>query len=253
MGDLAPSPKPSIGDFVGSGKVNGAKGEPYAALPDDQSIRLLILEPGRPTDPLKGRLESVNVDSAGSYEPLSYVWGTSKLVDQISIRHGNDEWRVDLTISLKGALMRLRFPDKERRLWADQICINQFDVAERSQQVQFMNRIYKHASHVLVWLGPDDTGLAKPAFELVHSLDRIFQDEIGRGKFSTAHTKDLEEQSRDRWNALDHLTERPWVSRNTNIRRKRNASTNCPRLFLVYTRLDSTGDRNESSGDLVLG
>ena len=215
MGDLAPSLDSSVGDFVGSGKANNTKGEPYAVLPNGQSIRMLILEPGELADPLKGRLEPTDIDAAGSYEALSYVWGKSNQVDNISIRHGNNEWPVDLTASLKETLLRLRFPDKQRRLWVDQICINQSDVAERSQQVQFMNRVYKHASRVLVWLGPDDTGLAKPAFELVHNLDHIFQDEIKRAHFSTAATKDLEEQSRDRWNTLDHLTGCPWVSRET--------------------------------------
>ncbi len=220
MGGLAPSLESSVGDFVGSGKANSAKGEPYAALPDGQSIRMLILEPGEIADPLKGRLEPADIDSAGSYEALSYVWGTSNQVDNITIWHENTEWPVDLTASLKETLLRLRFPDKQRRLWVDQICINQSDVAERSQQVQFMNRVYKHASRVLVWLGPDDTGLAKPAFELVHNLDHIFQDEIRRAEFSTAATKHLEEQSRDRWNTLDHLTGCAWVSRKSTTRRK---------------------------------
>ena len=197
MGDLAPSLKSSVGDFVGSSQADNKKENRYTALPDGQSIRMLILEPGEKADPLKGRLESAAIDSAGSYEALSYVWGTSKQVDNISIRHGDNEWPVDLTASLKETLLQLRFPDKPRRLWVDQICINQSDVAERSQQVQFMNRVYKHASRVLVWLGPDDTGLAKPAFELVHNLHHIFQDEMRRAKFSTAATKGLEEQSRD--------------------------------------------------------
>ena len=216
----------SLGGFVGSSQANSEKGKPYAALPDGQSIRMLILEPGEKADPLKGRLEFTAIDSAGSYEALSYVWGTSKQVDNISIRHGNNEWPVDLTASLKESLLRLRFPDKTRRLWVDQICINQSDVAERSQQVQFMNRVYKHASRVLVWLGPDDTGLAKPAFELVHNLDHVFQDEIQRAKFSTSATKNLEEQSRDRWNTLDHLTGRPWVSSKATSQRKQNALLN---------------------------
>ena len=220
MGDLAPSLKSSVGDFVGSSQANSEKERSYAALPDGQSIRMLILEPGEKADPLKGKLEPAAIDSAGSYEALSYVWGTSKQVDNISIRHGDNEWPVDLTASLKETLLQLRFPDKPRRLWVDQICINQSDVAERSQQVQFMNRVYKHASRVLVWLGPDDTGLAKPAFELVHNLHHIFQDELRRAKFSTAATKGLEEQSRDTWNTLDHLTGRPWVSRRTTTRTK---------------------------------
>ena len=220
MGDLGPSVESSVGDFVRSTKANSAEGKPYAALPDGKTIRMLILEPGGLADPLKGRLEVTGIDSTGSYEALSYVWGTSNQSGNISIRNGDNEWPVDLTASLKETLLRLRFTDRERRLWVDQICINQSDLSERSQQVQFMNRIYKRASHILVWLGPDDTGLAKPAFELVHSLDHIFQDETKRAEFSTAATKELSQQSRERWNTLDHLTGRPWVSRKTITRKK---------------------------------
>lgn len=210
----------SVGDFIPSSKANSAEGKPYAALPDGQTIRLLVLEPGELADSLKARLEVTGIDSAGSYEALSYVWGASSQSGIISIRNGDNEWPVELTDSLKETLLRLRFPDKERRLWVDQICINQSDLAERSQQVQFMNRIYKRASHILVWLGPDDTGLAKPAFELVHNLDHIFQDEIKRAEFSTAAMKELSQQSRERWNTLDHLRRRPWVSRKTTTRKK---------------------------------
>lgn len=220
MADLAPLLESSVGDSVRSSKANSAEGKPYAPLPDGQSIRMLILEPGELADPLKGRLEVTSIDSAGNYEALSYVWGTSNQSGNISIANGDNEWPVDLTASLKETLLRLRFTDRRRRLWVDQICINQSDVAERSQQVQFMNRIYKRASHILVWLGPDDTSLAKPAFELVHSLDHIFQDEIKRAEFSTAAMKDLGQQSRERWNTLDHLTGRPWVSKKTTIGRE---------------------------------
>lgn len=215
MGELAPSLESSVGDFGPSSKAKSAQGEPYIALPDGHSIRMLILEPGGLAEPLKGRLEVTGIDSAGSYEALSYVWGTSNQSGNISIRNGNNEWPVDLTASLKETLLRLRFTDRQRRLWVDQICINQSDLAERSQQVQFMNRIYKRASHILVWLGPDDTGLAKPAFELVHDLDQTFQDDRKRAQFSTAAMKELSQQSRERWNTLDHLTGRPWVSRTT--------------------------------------
>lgn len=220
MGDSPPSPESSVGGLIGSNNAHGAQAKPYTALSDSQSIRMLILESGELTDPLKGRPEIVNIDSSRSYETLSYVWGTSKQVEKIFVRHGNNEWSVDLTASLQEALLRLRFPDKQRRLWVDQICINQSDKAERSQQVQFMYRVYKHASHVLVWLGPDDFGLAKPAFELVHSLDHIFQDKTKRANFCIAATKDLEKQPRERWIALDHLIGRPWVSRKTTTRRR---------------------------------
>jgi len=42
-------------------------------------------------------------------------------------------------------------------LWIDQICINQEDPNERSDQVGIMDKIYKRANMVLIWLGCDPT------------------------------------------------------------------------------------------------
>lgn len=39
-------------------------------------------------------------------------------------------------------------------IWIDQICINQSDDSEKSDQVQLMRVIYTSAKQVLVWLGP---------------------------------------------------------------------------------------------------
>ena len=46
--------------------------------------------------------------------------------------------------SLAEALFQLRYPDKDRILWADAIYI---------YQVEIMHHIYCHASQVLLWLG----------------------------------------------------------------------------------------------------
>ena len=43
-------------------------------------------------------------------------------------------------------------------LWIDQICINQGDNHEKSEQVKMMPRIYSMAKQVLVWLGPAGQG-----------------------------------------------------------------------------------------------
>jgi hypothetical protein len=182
----------------------------YDALPDGQFIRMLTLYPGAPDDPLEGALELFDIASRDNYESLSYVWGKKEGCREIILFAGQ---RLALTASLHDALRRLRQPDRPRRLWADQICINQEDKVERSQQVQFMNHIYKNASHVLVWLGPDDQAMAAPAFKQVRELDETFQDEEKREKFRIDHTDHLEGRSKDPWIPLTHLTHLPWVSR----------------------------------------
>lgn len=188
----------------------------YRPLKDNETIRLLTLAPGKLNEPLKGRLDVFNADSAGSYEPISYVWagpGPPNQRYEILICDGDDERLLELRGgSLFGALSRLRLAGQERCVWADQICINQDDVNERGQQIQFMNRIYKNASHVLVWLGLDMADEAKPAFDLVHDIDRRLQDKAEREKFYFQFTKDLSSQSVEEWKALDHLTNLTWVS-----------------------------------------
>jgi len=42
-------------------------------------------------------------------------------------------------------------------VWIDALCINQSSLAERSQQVPLMSRIYTSAAYVFVWLGEDSS------------------------------------------------------------------------------------------------
>ena len=225
----------------------------YDALPNGQFIRMLTLHPGALDDPLEGKLEEHNTTSPENenYESLSYVWGSPECCSEIIC---NDK-RLKLTTSLHDALRRLRLPDRQRRLWADQICINQNDKEERSQQVQFMNHIYKNASHVLVWLGPDCESMAGPAFKLVRDLDETFQDEAKCEKFRIDHTDHLKERSKDPWIPLTRITHLPWVSR---LRQFHPLGIPMPLLTSisptpVHPRVDSTGDWDQGARNALLG
>jgi len=50
--------------------------------------------------------------------------------------------------------------DEKRTLWAGQICINQEDESEKMKQLASMDKIYKKAENVLVWLGDPPQGTA---------------------------------------------------------------------------------------------
>lgn len=52
------------------------------------------------------------------------------------------------------ALKAIRKEDEEICLWADGICINQADIAERNHQVGLMGNIYRNAKNIRIWLGP---------------------------------------------------------------------------------------------------
>lgn len=176
----------------------------YQPLPDG-AIRILTLWGGNPDDPLTGILELTAVDDAGAYEPLSYVWGDNTLTHKI--RLPTTELRI--TSSLYHALRRLRLRAEPRRVWADQICIDQANEAERSQQVQFMNRIYRGGSSIQVWLGLDEEHLAEEAFGFVRRLAGLLGDKR-HPIFETASTDDLAEQSA--WKPMKNITDHPWVS-----------------------------------------
>ncbi|UKZ81947.1 hypothetical protein TrVFT333_009726 [Trichoderma virens FT-333] len=147
--------------------------------------------------------------TASPYEAISYVWGTSDRRFELVC----DGAVLPLTQSIRDALMRVRLPDRPRRLWADQICINQDDIAERSQQVKLMNAVYKNASKVLVWLGRDLDGVAADAVRMVHHLDGVFKDDEAHEKFKVDHEENLPMQSSERWVPLAKLTKLPWFHR----------------------------------------
>jgi hypothetical protein len=189
----------------------------YQPFQNNDSVRMLTLDPGQPNEPLTGTLEFVNINSAGPYEAISYVWadpGPPNRRYEILIRHGDDERLLELRGgSIFAALHRIRLPDQERRIWADQICINQDDLIERSQQVQFMNRIYKNAGHVLVWLGLDEKNEAGPAFGLIHQLAEEL-NEAASSKSEAPFITELERLVEENKDFLHPLTSRTWVSRN---------------------------------------
>ncbi len=183
----------------------------YRTLPNSHSIRMLTLLAGSGDDLLCGELVDFDTNCLDheSYEPLSYVWGSDDRIYDFTC----DGKTLKLTSSLCHALRRLRLSDKDRRIWADQICINQDDKVERGQQVKFMNSIYKYANHVLVWLGTDDKGEAEAALGLVKSLAETFADTKKYEKFEADHTgENLDLRSREYWVPMKHLTDLPWVS-----------------------------------------
>src|SRR6266480_2931914 len=110
----------------------------YNTLPPDRYVRYLVLDPGNCDQPLEGRLATGHIDSLPPFHAISYVWGSPDRVDQIRC-----EGRiVRITASLRDVLKRVRLSDHAVNIWADQICINQNDVAERNHQVALMSKIY---------------------------------------------------------------------------------------------------------------
>ena len=83
------------------------------------------------------------------YTALSFVWGDSAFTKPI-VCDGKPFRR---SRNLDAALRHLRHPEDSIMLWADQICINQDDLAEKTQQVLLMSKICERARSTIVWLG----------------------------------------------------------------------------------------------------
>nr|POF07825.1 heterokaryon incompatibility protein 6, or allele [Quercus suber] len=123
---------------------------------DPGEIRLLKLCPGSFHEPLQAELENVALSTTVPYKAISYCWGKGGTSETIHISHNP----VPITKSLHGALRRFRDHNHIVYLWADAICINQKDDAEKGVQISVMSIIFAQAEEVLIWLGehqPQDT------------------------------------------------------------------------------------------------
>jgi hypothetical protein len=138
----------------------------YASVPwkrkepgPNPCIRLLKLAPGMDStdqnklqSPLQCSLFWTPLHSPAKvpFKALSYTWGTGGFTSTLCINGRGFK----ITASLDQALRHLQHPSEHVTLWVDQICINQQDHEEKSEQVALMGDIYQAAEETLVWLGP---------------------------------------------------------------------------------------------------
>ncbi|KIV95999.1 hypothetical protein PV10_03583 [Exophiala mesophila] len=120
----------------------------YSKL-ESGELRVLLLAPGQKGTPIQCKIDVIFSSKSVQFEALSYVWGDTKKSHAISC-NGFD---FAVTESLHTALQHLRYPDSSRRLWVDQLCINQDRDDETRVQVAQMGTIYSSATRVVVWLG----------------------------------------------------------------------------------------------------
>lgn len=138
------------------------------------SMRVLELQPAlHSNSTIRCRLKEVILKEAhGTYEALSYVWGSPGNRKDILC----DNKRLAVTINCWTALVSLRRRFRTRFLWVDAICIDQTGhdeaLKERGEQVQKMGNIYNCASKVLLWFGPGNH-LTTETFLVLNSLYKL--------------------------------------------------------------------------------
>ncbi|KAF4812901.1 Heterokaryon incompatibility protein 6, OR allele [Colletotrichum siamense] len=155
----------------GYAKANEVPNYPYGNLSLARAeFRLIVLTPDEDEyNPIQCHLEQVSLGSAEKYVALSYCWGDYNDGTMEIMVSGTRRW---VTKTLAHALQELR-RRKLYRVWADQICINQYNLEERAQQVDRMADIYRYASVTMAWLGhfrESDTAIFGRACALIEAL-----------------------------------------------------------------------------------
>lgn len=141
---------------------------PYKPLRESKDeIRLLIIDPGQPLDPITCQLSHCSLSLNPQYSALSYTWGSVEDPMTISV----EDCDFQVTQNLYKALQQLRSTTSRRTFWIDAVCINQSSISERNSQVPRMRDIYSRANQVVVWLGEasDDSDMAMDWLESVRT------------------------------------------------------------------------------------
>lgn len=190
----------------------------YKPLPDLNSIRRLILEPGKDKDALIGHLEAIDLPQAHgakSFEAISYVWGKSVRSRSMTI-NGK---RLAITESLQTALRQTRRPDGQRAVWADAICISQEDEQEKGHQVRMMGQIYQRSRCTLICLGCSSQRWPREVAALISNvekmMDEILDDPGFSGDWDSFPYPEADDPllSDKRWKSWEKLVNEPWFER----------------------------------------
>jgi hypothetical protein len=182
----------------------------YEALAGPEYIRLIKLEPAMYNGaPLQFALIQTELSKIeGQYESISYTWGEPKLVCPLYVDDGTC---VMVTENLDRALRKLRYSHRVRTLWADAVCINQFDHEEKGVQIPLMVRIYRGAKRVLAWLDPGTcVGNEEEGMRVLDKLSRRSRQDIEVHPES-AQERDLEVQIHFR--GIINFLSLPWFNR----------------------------------------
>ena len=207
----------------------------YQSLNDSQDMRVLELFAGKKEDGICCKLHVCSVSFEYPVDPfdpsfklythhaishatgqpvwytaLSYVWGDPAFIKPM-ICNGKP---FKTTKNLDIALRYLRRTDLSVLLWIDQICINQDDLKEKTQQVILMSKIYQRAWSTLVWLGEeaDNSSGALESISATGEKLRYCYEE---------RAPDLEDFERlalpapgsSKWSELNKFFSRPWFQR----------------------------------------
>ncbi|KAK6432049.1 hypothetical protein LTR95_011785 [Oleoguttula sp. CCFEE 5521] len=225
----------------------------YQSL-ESGSFRYLELECGQRDDPLVVRLIPCLLENAPAFEAISYHWDIHAPAELVHC----DGVAANVSGTISSLLYQLRCKNKPRKLWIDELCINQQDVDEVTSQVKQMGSIYATAKGVIIWLGDAD-GSTSEAYNMIDTLYAVLEAAQSPGRpLWEAPLKTLQHHGfpgpRDsRWPMFDALLRRRWYSRTwilQEVALNDNVMLQCGQYSCEWVKLASivlamTSDSNE--------
>jgi hypothetical protein len=125
----------------------------FSNLKAPKNFRLMTILPGNYKESLQCTISEFQLQTAPSYEALSYAWGASGAPDESRPTLFLNKQEFIISSTLEQALRRLRRLDSARVMWIDRICINQDNTDEGNTQVAIMPDVYRGAVRVIAWIG----------------------------------------------------------------------------------------------------
>jgi len=124
--------------------------------PQSVEIRLLCVEhDSDKLQPIRLTVKHVRLADDCDFVALSYTWGLESPNHDVYIRcTGSEAGTYNIRQNLYDFFKEMRREDDQTWFWVDQICINQADLQEKSEQICRMSEIYSKARRVDMWLAP---------------------------------------------------------------------------------------------------
>jgi hypothetical protein len=190
------------------------------------SIRLLRIPASSDNDEkiLELQIDEHQLASLPPFHALSYTWGPPAAAspgyfeaDKSPIRINGHDFEV--LPNLLDALLHLQASEACTQTsccyWIDAICINQGDPKEREVQVGMMDKIYRSADRVDIWLGKMDKQATTAIPQLVLGIEGVSGD-FWKNKCTGEELIDrygLPPLSEDIWMSFIDFYERAWFNR----------------------------------------
>lgn len=142
----------------------------YASVLSGDEIRLIEFHGSPDDDDIRCSLVVRPLDDSLVYNALSYSWGDQSSKRTITCNGSH----LEVGHNLFMAMRQIRRDNRTELLWADALCINQADNAEKATQVKMMRDIYQRAKLVIAWLGEEED-MDHLVFQLMDLLNDRFQ------------------------------------------------------------------------------